>query len=73
MGKYAGSSSLKEGEKDQFLVPFSLFGSYRIHTSLTVYVLIYLSPLTPQIFLGFERLLFSCSPRYSLPAKEIGI
>ncbi len=43
--------------------PFSLFESYRVHTSLTVCVSIDLSPLNPLILGDFERILFPCSPR----------
>jgi excinuclease ABC subunit A len=43
--------------------PSPLPEGYRVHTSLTVYVSIYLSPLNPPILGDFERILFSCSPR----------
>ena len=39
------------------------YKGYRVHTSLTVYVSIDLSPLNPPILEDFERILFSCSPR----------
>jgi excinuclease ABC subunit A len=42
--------------------PSPLPEGYRVHTSLTVYVSIYLSPLNPPILGDFERILFSCSP-----------
>jgi hypothetical protein len=57
------SIPLKKGEEENEWMNSPPFTSYRVHTSLTVYVLVYLSPLNPPILGDFERIFFSCSPR----------